>query len=543
MLIRQLDYLSPPITFFHNGYLNHSSILSGLFSIISLIIIISLAIYFSLDIIERKNPTSFFLNRYIEDAGIYPLNSSSLFHFISLSLFPDNNTLEGIDFQDFRIIGLEKHLGRYLNNRDLKEYNHWLYGFCNNGSDIEGINYLIDYKFFQKSACIRKFYDKNAQKYYDTKDPKFKWPVIAHGNWKNNSIFYTIILEGCKEDTIKWILGNDAHCNSNDISKSSIRGGSRANFYFIDNYVDISKKEEPIIKFIYKIENIIQSNIYPVNHLNFNPTFLNSHNGLIFDKEINYTSYSYEKNDVYTYENNDDIYTGYYLWLNNKQNYYERIYKRFQDIFSEIGGVYQFITITASFINRLYNKFIILNDTENLLFSTKKPKKSKTDIKLKEIDNKKIDNSIKDKTIKDNNYNDKNINEKNDKILKNRNNNYKNCSILKSNDNIMSNDEMNNISNQHLDKTYEKDKKNMKCMFPIHSKRIKKNFSSFLLFKFSCKKKNFFFKKLQDFREKIISEEHSMKNYLNMFNLLRNAEKKPNFKRNSYHIYDLLILV
>ena len=181
MLIRQLDYLSPPITFFHNGYLNHSSILSGLFLIISLIIIISLAIYFSLDIIERKNPTSFFLNRYIEDAGIYPLNSSSLFHFISLSLFPDNNTLEGIDFQDFRIIGLEKHLGRYLNNRDLKEYNHWLYGFCNNGSDIEGINYLIDYKFFQKSACIRKFYDKNDQKYYDTKDPKFKWPVIAHG--------------------------------------------------------------------------------------------------------------------------------------------------------------------------------------------------------------------------------------------------------------------------------------------------------------------------------------------------------------------------
>jgi len=544
MFIRQFDYLSPPITFYHKGYLKHSSILSGLFSIISFIIIISLTIYYSLEIIESKNPTAYFLNRYIEDAGIYPLNSSSLFHFLSLSIFADNHNEEGVDFKNFRIIGFKEHLGKYIGNRNLKDYDHWLYGFCNNGSDIEGINSLINYEFFQKSACIRKYYDKNDEKYYDTKDPKFKWPVIAHGNSNNNSIFYTLVLESCKEDTIKLILGNDAHCNSNDIFKTSIRGGSRARFYYIDNYVDISKKEKPITKFISKIENIIQSNINPIIHLNFNPTFLSSHNGLIFDKQINYSTYIYEKNDIYTFENKDDIYTGYYLWLNNRQNYYERIYKRFQDIFSQIGGIYQFVTIISIFINRLYNNFVILKDTENLLFSTNKPKKSKTEKKLKEIDNKKIDHNIKDNNNNQKNNNEKIIDEKNDKILQKRTYNNKNFSILKSNDNIMSKDEIFNISNQRLDKTYDKDyKKKCKTMLPINPKRNKKTFSSFLLFKFSCRKKNIFFQKLEDFREKIISEEYLIKNYLNTYNLLRNAEKKPNFKRNRYHIYDLLILV
>jgi len=48
MIIKELDYLSPPITFYYKGFLAHSSIISGIFSIISFIIIIALAVYFSL---------------------------------------------------------------------------------------------------------------------------------------------------------------------------------------------------------------------------------------------------------------------------------------------------------------------------------------------------------------------------------------------------------------------------------------------------------------------------------------------------------------
>ena len=79
MFIKKVDFLSPKITFYYKGALSHSSIFSGIISIISILLIILLALHFSLDIIKRKNPKAFYFNSFIDDAGIFPLNSSSLF--------------------------------------------------------------------------------------------------------------------------------------------------------------------------------------------------------------------------------------------------------------------------------------------------------------------------------------------------------------------------------------------------------------------------------------------------------------------------------
>ena len=48
-------------------------------------------------------------------------------------------------------------------------------------------------------------------------------------------------------------------------------------------------------------------------------------------------------------------------------NYNERSYKRIQDVISSIGGIYQFITVASICINKLFNNYIILSDTEILL--------------------------------------------------------------------------------------------------------------------------------------------------------------------------------
>ena len=55
MFIKKFDYLSPTVTFYYNGSLSHSSLLSGIFSIISIAIIIVFAVFFFLDMIERKD--------------------------------------------------------------------------------------------------------------------------------------------------------------------------------------------------------------------------------------------------------------------------------------------------------------------------------------------------------------------------------------------------------------------------------------------------------------------------------------------------------
>jgi hypothetical protein len=135
MLIKYLDYLSPLITFYYHGSLSHKSIISGFISIISLGIIIILGIYFLLGLIQRKDPNAFYFNSFVEDAGIYPLNASSLFHFISIATISNGLFNNGVDFTNFRIVGYETYFETYFKDKNLNNYDHWLYGKCNNISD------------------------------------------------------------------------------------------------------------------------------------------------------------------------------------------------------------------------------------------------------------------------------------------------------------------------------------------------------------------------------------------------------------------------
>ena len=160
MFVKKFDFLSPKITLYYKGSFSHSSILSGILSIISIIVIFSLSIYFSLDLIERKNPDSYYLNRFVEDAGEFPINSSSLFHYILIE-DSDEDNYESFDFRSFRIIGFNTYFNYYIENRTLENLDHWLYGLCNDEDDI---------KYYSSSdkniiiQMIKTFYSQPSQK-------------------------------------------------------------------------------------------------------------------------------------------------------------------------------------------------------------------------------------------------------------------------------------------------------------------------------------------------------------------------------------------
>jgi hypothetical protein len=88
----------------------------------------------------------------------------------------------------------------------------------------------------------------------------------------------------------------------------------------------------------------------------------------------------------------------------------------------------------------------------------------------------------------------------------------------------------------------EKSNKNEKKEINNENKKID-NFLSYLVFKLSFEKKNTHHKIFKDFRMKMISEEHLVKNHLNIYNLLKAHARKKSFKRNSYHLKDLINLV
>ena len=550
MFLKKIDFLSPPITFYYRGILSHSSIVSGIISLISIILIILLTIYYSMDIILRKNPKSYYYNTFVEDAGVFETNSNQFFHFISMSEDSDLPQDKGVNFRNFRIIGFDTYFHNVYINGNIKNFDHWIYGYCHNISDTNGINYLIAQNYFEHSACIRKYFSYNDQKYYDTNDTNFKWPMMAHGTYHKNKTFYNIVLERCREDTIGLVLDRGDHCSNDTEMDEIINNNGVIHFNFIDNYVDILNYKNPITKFFYRIENVLSKETYSVNHLNFNAMQVNTNNGLIMDKIKKELTYVYDRNDVITYEvGEQEIYMAYYLWLNNRIFYYDRIYKRLQDVISDIGGISQFITIFSSFINMLYNKYIILIDTEELLSSSIKSEKLKKSLSRKyNIDMIKTNENEPTKHRFDGLEEEKSkhvLNPKEEDIISN-----KKINKLEKVKNIQGNS-INNINNYsdfkniiEIERRGQNKNKNSKIKKEDTNEYSQKSFWNFLFYKTKCRNETNKFKTYEDFRTKIISEEHLIKNHLNIYILLKLSKRYFRSKRrNSYTLKDLINLV
>ena len=555
MFIKQFDFISPKVTFYFQGLLHHSSILSGILSIISMIFIIILVVYYSLEIIERNDPNSFSFTSFIEDAPIYEINTSSLFHFINIAQNGRNSFNEGIDFTMFRIIGTQIYYEAFMKLPSIKYIPHWLYGLCDNKTDTEGVSHLIKYDFFGKCACIKKYYDTKTKAYYSVGDPNFVWPKIGHGTFHENSTLYSIMVDSCSEETIGEILGNKYHCRTGaEIGQfyRNVTGTRVFQLYFINNLINVLDYANPNKQFIFRIESPFSSTQYSSNEVNFNPSLLKTHKGLIFDDIKEDISYSFDRNDVYIGDRGQvNIYASYTFFLKNIMNYYERNYKRIQDIISIIGGIYKFITIVAIYINSLYSNYIILTDTLALLHSSIHVEKNR--IEIKSNNKKKLYSHLRDdekdiKNIEKNiKTNEKKKSSERQKFEKLDYTNIKNSKVMndnsKSNNNIIKENTEPNIDLNNKKDSLEKADDPIKKMDTKKRIEQKKNFFAFLIYKITCGKKFSYYNVYKDFRLRIISEEHLIKNHLNIYNLLRVTERKRSYKRNSYQLKDLIKLV
>ena len=570
MIFKKVDFLSPPITLYSNGILSHTSIVSGVIFIISLLITFAFGLYYFLKLIKKEEPEAYFFNHFIEDAGRFPMNSSSLFHFINLYNVKEPDTYKGFDFESFRLIGLNSYLSVYQANKNLSNYDHWLYGLCNNDTDTEGISNLITHQFYNISACIRKYFNSSEQKYYDTNDTvNFKWPEMAHGTYNPEKDFYLIILEKCDNTTLKIALGEEYQCKNIKSLDEYFESGA-IHFYFVDQYVDVLNYKEPNRKYIYRIENKLSKESYSQNHLNFNPSKIKTQNGFIIDNIEEEYSYVYDRNDVIMtqfnselnfgvgpppkprdnkseiiftdesqeerseeMENNESdinvIYMAYYFWLENRMQNYGRKYKKIQDVLSDIGGISQVITIIAGFINQLYNNYIILCDTQVLLssysnFQTKKNKK---------IDNIKSSSSIKNKNLdlETNNSNNIEINS-NGKI---QNNEKQNVLTQSSdiNNPIYIDEKKYKYEESYIDKDFEQDEEKVNQII------TQPKFFDYLKHEIGFRK-NEVLTQCEKVRKKIISEEYILKNCLIIDKLLKDNNIIMNEYQKNISITDII---
>ena len=377
---------------------------------------------------------------------------------------------------------------------------------------MEGLSNIINQTNFLNSACIRKYYNSYEKKYYDISEEHFRWPKMKYGTFNLNNEFYNVIIEKCEDNILNMILGNDNHCKSDEEINDILDTGSAIYFYFLDSYIDVLDYNEPIHKFIYRVENTLEKDYYSINHLNFRPSIVKTNDGIISDKYKEETSLEFDRNDAFTNPREGTvIYSNYYLWLKNRIQFYRRVYDKLQDVISEIGGSGKVIAFIFYLINYLFYQYATLSDTK-YLFNLYNDNYEKDKIPNKNVELN-VENII---NINDNNKSSINLNSvstKNDNSINQDNNNIYN--LKKKNENlpnlsINNKEEINNITNKEKDDF---------------------NFCTFLIYKITFGAKYKEYKNYENFRKKIISEEQLIKNHLNIYNLVKNNKLKSNFKR------------
>ena len=273
MFLKKIDFWTPPITLFTEGHDSHSSCLSGILSLITLAVIILFSVFQIKNLFNRddETPTSTSFKYFKYDAGKISLNDSSLFHFISFQDFKNKNNKK-FDFSYFNIIGIEQPISTYETNNDIKNYNHWLYGYCND-ERIKGIENIEKIDYLTKSACIKKYYDKETNQYYEISDAKFKYPSISHGTFNHDNTVYSILFISCTQTFLDIEFNGKLSCkNIDEVYISSIA----VHLNFIDEYIDVLNYDNPIVKYLFRIENKLDNDNYSINHLNFNPSAIRS---------------------------------------------------------------------------------------------------------------------------------------------------------------------------------------------------------------------------------------------------------------------------
>ena len=536
MFIKKLDLLSPKITLYYKDYDSHASMISGILNIISFFILLSFSGYFISSLIKKEEPKTIFFNDYKEDIGIYEVNSSSFFHFLSIEEKGRKFINKGFDFSKFKIIGFNTYFESYLYSKYRLHFDHWIYGKCKNENYTKEIKDkdLDNYEFFGDSACISKYYNHNDKKYFNFGETGFKWPEIAHGKNNKNNKFYNIIIGKCDEDVLKLILGEDEDykCENESTIKNFIESETPRTFnlYFKDNYINILDYNNPISNYFNLIENLMNFDKYSINNLNFIHSTVQTDVGIFYDNLIENISYSFDRNEEQLKDRkNFDAFLGYRFLMNNLGFFYERGYKKIQDCISNLGGVYNAINIVFFMINLIINKYITISDTQLLLNTSVNIKpnfgkisnrnsvsknfdqKLTSDFSYNKIDNfrNKFIDKIEDKKGI---YNTQEITSKENAFITSKEDT-KDKNIV---------EDLNQYSNINI--SFDKTKLRTNKTKEINEKYFK--FISYIFYKYTCGKKYEFYSIYENFRMKILNEENLMRQNLNINNILKIIENQ-----------------
>ena len=364
MIFSVFDFLSPTNSIYFHGKERHLSIVSGLLSIIAVIGMLVFSILFFIELLNKNNPTAYFYNRYSSEIGSFPFNSSSMFHFVTIGNKP-------IDFRAVTVFSTYKYITDYVENSDISQFEHWIYGVCDK-SDLDSIQ-IDNNTYLEEGGCIKEYWNVEKRQYFKKGEQGFNWPSISDAASLNKP--YGIFVERCKNNTGEILHKTDCYQES-EIEEYIIKSQFII-LNFIDHYVDVADYKNPSIKYFYKFTSgMFIDTSFTVNHLNYNPITIRTNKGLVFDQIVEDNSFMFYQNEKTSMITDDyRILGSFYFWMQNNVQLYERSYKKLQEILGSIGGMFQIIIGVAKILNTLFNDYQIHKDS-NYLNNTYLPKEN-----------------------------------------------------------------------------------------------------------------------------------------------------------------------
>ena len=426
MFLKNIDFISKDITLFYKGYDKHSNILSQILSILSFIGVICIICYLSIDVIEKKHPTSFYFTKFIEEIEDYPLNSSSMLHYVSL--YDSDNKEVKIDIKAINVVGISINDGIYTNDNNISKYSHWIYEDCelNDLGDYEKTFSESQLYYFKNSLCISKYFDKDNNVIINKNNINFIYPTLSHGASQHNNFEYGIYFQRCQNNSL--INNNNCYSkNDQDIFISKIIGYE---INFIDISIDVENYKNPIIYSVHRITSEINKNSFVLNHLNFHPIVIKTNDGLFMDNLSNKIAYNFDYNEKITHATEDYKFLGTFnFWMQNTivkliNNIFFNNYQELCDFNNELHWNLDMKNKRKKFINinndkksnNKGNKVIVLKETlnddnnNNIVFSSMRSKSL--------INKKSVWITNADITNSENSFPDKNNNKNLNKYLK-----------------------------------------------------------------------------------------------------------------------------
>ena len=413
-----LDFISPDVHLYYKGRTKHSSIFSVIISIISFIVLMILSVVFALEFILHKNPTAFYYNKFVDDIGVFYLNHSSFFHFVSF----DNYS--AYSKKAFSLVGVQNSIeSTYIANNNESNFDHWIYDKCDKNDIDKYYDVLDNYtQYFQHGLCIKKFYNSTLRKVILYNESDFAYPTVEHGASSTKEIYYGVFIQRCQNNSE---INSD--CYDNNTIDNIIYSTISYSIFFVDHIIDIDNYKNPFKYFFHQILNKYSTLSYTINVLNFQSLEIQSITGIIFESKKIINSYKYDQNEKITSEKsveylNDNIFGAFSLSMQNMQNVYSRKYKKLQDVAASIGGIIKIINFFSFLINYYFYKFQLIKDFNqdfNAHYINLKSKFDKSEIlsimKLKTVNflNKRKSIKLAKENIKNNNLKQLNIDSKN----------------------------------------------------------------------------------------------------------------------------------